>query len=220
VKLSVRVYSLRQIKETFYLLFKRQDVREWVQAQIENGRDSLFFVIGYMTAFLEGTDQAQHRDSSEEYIFGINYRKVKFKWFRSGDVDAAFITPDNLWKMFAGDRGTDDDDSEVVEADLKVMDGNEGQNGIFVADYGGGEHSYVPEEGTTEKLTPKARDSCSAFLDFETQLGRAAGKGNLDKVRALLQESLNLSRVIGEKDLIMPREAVSDSNEDVELQNR
>lgn len=51
-----------------------------------------------------------------ERIYAVQYRKVKFRWFSSRNVDRAFLEQNNRWKVFWEVRGQVNDEDDVVEA--------------------------------------------------------------------------------------------------------
>ncbi|KAI5853624.1 hypothetical protein BZA05DRAFT_396681 [Tricharina praecox] len=74
-----------------------------------------------------------------EHIYAVQYRKLRFKWFSSHDVDQVALERNNRWKVSLGVRGEDDgEEDDVLEADL--ADG---------MDVKGGER-YVSEDGMDE----------------------------------------------------------------------
>jgi len=53
-----------------------------------------------------------------EQICAVQYRKVRFKWFSSRDLDAALLEKDTRWKMCWNIRGQEIGTNDVVEVDL------------------------------------------------------------------------------------------------------
>jgi hypothetical protein len=54
-----------------------------------------------------------------EQICAVQYRKVRFKWFSSRDLDAAVLDKENRWKMYWNVRGKQVGTNDVVEVDLQ-----------------------------------------------------------------------------------------------------
>lgn len=50
-----------------------------------------------------------------ESIWALQYRKIKFKWFFSRNIDQAFLEAGARWKI-VGERSDDDEEEDVVEA--------------------------------------------------------------------------------------------------------
>lgn len=57
--------------------------------------------------------------ASGEQICAIQFRKVRFKWFSSHNLDSAFLQKENRWKVYWDNRGQDVGTDDVVEADLQ-----------------------------------------------------------------------------------------------------
>ncbi len=53
-----------------------------------------------------------------EQICAVQYRKVRFKWFSSRNLDAALLEKDTRWKMCWNIRGQEIGANDVVEVDL------------------------------------------------------------------------------------------------------
>lgn len=53
-----------------------------------------------------------------EQICAVQYRKVRFKWFSSRNLDAALLEKDTRWKMSWNIRGQEIGTNDVVEVDL------------------------------------------------------------------------------------------------------
>ena len=60
-------------------------------------------------------------DGNGESLVAVKYRRVKFRWFTSKDVDSVFLTTGyHRWRPRGFDDGRDDHIiDEIVEADLK-----------------------------------------------------------------------------------------------------
>lgn len=52
-----RIYTLRKPKVWFRRLCEREEVREWLQEQIEDGNDTAYFVVGLHTLFDAATSE-------------------------------------------------------------------------------------------------------------------------------------------------------------------
>lgn len=53
-----------------------------------------------------------------EQICAVQYRKVRFKWFSSRDLDTALLEKETRWKMYWNIRGQEIGTNDVVEVDL------------------------------------------------------------------------------------------------------
>src|SRR2546423_3606683 len=54
-----------------------------------------------------------------EQVCAVQYRKVRFKWFSSRDLDAAALEKDTRWKVYWNVRGQEIGTNDVVEVDLQ-----------------------------------------------------------------------------------------------------
>jgi hypothetical protein len=54
-----------------------------------------------------------------EQIFAVQYRKVRFNWLSSRDLDRAILEKENRWKVYWDIRGQEGGTSDVLEADLQ-----------------------------------------------------------------------------------------------------
>ena len=54
-----------------------------------------------------------------EQICAVQYRKVRFRWFSSRDLDTAVLEKENRWKMYWNIRGQEIGTNDVVEVDLQ-----------------------------------------------------------------------------------------------------
>jgi len=54
-----------------------------------------------------------------EQICAVQYRKVRFKWFSSRDLDKALLESESRWKMYSNVRGQEVGTNDVVEVDLQ-----------------------------------------------------------------------------------------------------
>lgn len=51
-----------------------------------------------------------------ELIYAVQYRKLKFAWYRSRDLDSAQLQLGNCWLSLFTERGEyDDEDEDVIE---------------------------------------------------------------------------------------------------------
>jgi hypothetical protein len=57
--------------------------------------------------------------ASGEQVCAVQYRKVRFKWFSSRDLDKAFLERESRWKMYSNIRGQEIGTNDVVEVDLE-----------------------------------------------------------------------------------------------------
>ncbi|KAL0631811.1 hypothetical protein Q9L58_009321 [Maublancomyces gigas] len=82
---------------------------------------------------------------SGEQIYAIQYRKLKFSWFSSRNIEKSCLERDNRWKVFwdPGIRGEESDEEE--EDDLLEVD--------FTDDFDlGFDEVYVSEDGIEEQM--------------------------------------------------------------------
>jgi hypothetical protein len=54
-----------------------------------------------------------------EQVCAVQYRKVRFKWFSSRDLDKISLEKNNCWKVYWNVRGQEIGTNNVVEADLQ-----------------------------------------------------------------------------------------------------
>lgn len=54
-----------------------------------------------------------------EQVCAVQYRKVRFKWFSSRDLDKTSLEKNNRWKVYWSVRGQEIGTNDVVEADLE-----------------------------------------------------------------------------------------------------
>jgi nucleoside phosphorylase len=58
-----------------------------------------------------------------ELIYAVQYRKLKFAWYRSRDLDLAQLQRGNCWLSLFTERGDDvDEDEDVIEVQLDSVD--------------------------------------------------------------------------------------------------
>lgn len=53
-----------------------------------------------------------------EYVFAVQYRKVRVSWLSSRDVDHAYLQPGNRWKVYLGGKGEDDDVENIINIEV------------------------------------------------------------------------------------------------------
>lgn len=53
-----------------------------------------------------------------EQICAVQYRKLRFKWYSSRDLDSATLGP-NQWKTYWSMRGSEDGGNDIIEPDLQ-----------------------------------------------------------------------------------------------------
>ena len=54
-----------------------------------------------------------------EQIGAVQYRKVRFRWFSSRDLDKATLDKENRWKIYWNVRGQETANDDILEADLQ-----------------------------------------------------------------------------------------------------
>jgi hypothetical protein len=54
-----------------------------------------------------------------EQICAVQYRKVRFKWFSSRDLDTAALDKETRWKVYWNERGEETGTNDVVEVNLQ-----------------------------------------------------------------------------------------------------
>jgi hypothetical protein len=54
-----------------------------------------------------------------EQVCTVQYRKVRFKWFSSSDLDKTSLEKNSRWKVYWNVRGQENGTNDVVEADLQ-----------------------------------------------------------------------------------------------------
>jgi hypothetical protein len=101
---------------------------------------------GILDAGLSGARHESHTHqrcftAPGEQIYAVQYRKVDFKWFSSRSVDNAFLESNNRWKIFWEVRGKQNDENNVLEAD--VVDGIDFERACDI---------YITEDGQEEFL--------------------------------------------------------------------
>ncbi|KAI9674028.1 MAG: hypothetical protein M1829_003871 [Trizodia sp. TS-e1964] len=68
-------------------------------------------------------EQVKRFTTPGERIYALSYRRVKFQWFSRGDIDKAELKESNCWIMTPDTKVDNDEDAEVVKADLEEVDG-------------------------------------------------------------------------------------------------
>jgi hypothetical protein len=145
---EAKTYQLDNSSDWFRKACKTKDTREWILQGIKDGA-RMYLTVGYhviVDALVyerrgemgspesrasedSNTTLVARIDSSNghereygapgEHIYAVQYRKLRFKWFSSRDVDQAVLEPTNRWKLSLGARGEEDgDEDDVLEADL------------------------------------------------------------------------------------------------------
>jgi hypothetical protein len=66
---KVRCYTLKNPKQLFNELVKKEETREWLQSEIEYGTSEVYFIVGYYTA-QEAKLHVEHQQSSQAAIGG------------------------------------------------------------------------------------------------------------------------------------------------------
>ncbi|KAF8454691.1 hypothetical protein BDZ91DRAFT_747340 [Kalaharituber pfeilii] len=119
-----------------------------------------------LNATVSGTKKDEHSGklsftagTSSEHAFGIQYRKLKFRWFSSKTVEQAKLEEGNSWKVLWNLRGSKKDEDDVVEVEFDEGDDGEGglgdwkkqvlENGfcyVFQEDDGSGEDEQEEDE--------------------------------------------------------------------------
>ncbi|KAH0563391.1 hypothetical protein GP486_002037 [Trichoglossum hirsutum] len=77
-----------------------------------------------------------------ERIFAIYFRRAHFRWFKSKDVDAAYLDRDTVWAATAVRRGDGDTGTKFIEVGL--CDGQGTLNNAFAIDETRQEEYYIP----------------------------------------------------------------------------
>ena len=134
-----KTYSLLNSGKCFKKLCDNENTRKWFEATIKYGW-SVYMVVGIHTVHsssvrfpvLEnnvpqdvGTDNNGIEVGAPgpgELVFGVQYRKVQFRWFSSRKIDNAFLNMGwNRWKVFAigGRNFVEDEEDDIVDASLQ-----------------------------------------------------------------------------------------------------
>lgn len=122
-----RLYMLRQPQAIFKELCSNPTARQWLQETFEYRADA-FFLIGYRSVInakliWKGQNNAEYGtyETVGERIIAVCYRKVTFKLLKKSS--GAFLGQENRWKIFCEDRGDDNEEDAILEAD--IVEGDE-----------------------------------------------------------------------------------------------
>ena len=163
-----RTYQLDNSGEWFRKACKTKGTREWILQGTKDGA-RMYLTVGYhvivdalvyersgemaspegrvskdsntMLVARLGSSNCHEREygAPGEHIYAVQYRKLRFKWFSSRDVDPASLERNNRWKLSLGARGEEDgEEDDVLEADL--ADGMDAK----------GDERFVSEDGLDE----------------------------------------------------------------------
>ena len=124
-----KTYLLSNSGDWFKTACGERSTREWLENNIKLGRDIYMVVgihvIGYSDHNTELSSRARiEAPAFSEIIVAVQYRKVIFDWFRSRDVDNAFLEiGSNRWEPLVLTRNSETGDGageeDIVEATLK-----------------------------------------------------------------------------------------------------
>ena len=62
-----------------------------------------------------------------EQIYAVQYRKFRFRWFSSRDLDRAALEKGNRWKVHGSLRGQEVGTNDVVEATISDDEDSDGE---------------------------------------------------------------------------------------------
>lgn len=65
------------------------------------------------------TGQATNFMAPGEHVYAVQYRKIEFSWFSSRSIEKASLEHGNRWKIYLGGRGDEEDEEDVVDAEVQ-----------------------------------------------------------------------------------------------------
>ncbi|KAJ5559967.1 nucleoside phosphorylase domain-containing protein [Penicillium frequentans] len=102
----------------------KRKTRQWVEKQIERSNEQIYLVVGFRSMWHRDIDSSfktsEQSDTNAlscigEAVYAVQYRKLKFKWYRRKDIDAASLQKGNCWQSLYTSRGDDDEDDEAED---------------------------------------------------------------------------------------------------------
>ncbi|KAJ5655493.1 nucleoside phosphorylase domain-containing protein [Penicillium longicatenatum] len=121
--------TLNNSNDWFEAMSSKRKTRQWVEKQIERSNDQIYLVVGFRSLWHRDIDTSfKSSEQSDlpcigEAVYAVQYRQLKFKWYRRKDIDAATLQKGNCWQSLYTSRGDDDDDE--AEDYLKVTLGDD-----------------------------------------------------------------------------------------------
>jgi hypothetical protein len=116
-----KTYLLLNAGTYFRELCSKPETRLWFKTVLKY-RWNVYMIVGINTVQTSTTSVASGSRSYglEEQIFAFQYQKVRFRWFASRSIDAAYLDVECRWKV-TGISGRADQyhDDDIVEATLQ-----------------------------------------------------------------------------------------------------
>ncbi|GLA03458.1 hypothetical protein AnigIFM60653_003091 [Aspergillus niger] len=119
---------LKNSNDWFEEMCTRRNTRKWMEKQLIRSSERIYLVVGFRSLWHRDISLIQadsHNGSNSlpclgEAVYAVQYREVKFRWFRRRDVDAARLQRRNCWQSLFTDRGDESDDEveNYLEATL------------------------------------------------------------------------------------------------------
>lgn len=100
--------------------------------------------VGISSSKSKGDTERTNFVAKGEYIFAIEYRKVRFAMFSKRQVDNAYLEIGVHWNMFIGTRGQSEEDNMVIQAQLEESMKNDLTERAFNSLVLGGEEVFYP----------------------------------------------------------------------------
>ncbi|KAJ5281476.1 nucleoside phosphorylase domain-containing protein [Penicillium angulare] len=122
--------TLNNSSDWFEAMSKQRKARQWIERQMGRSNEKIYLIVGFRSMWHRDIDITLTADNSDnssiqscigEAVYAVQYRLLKFKWYRRKDIDSASLQKGNCWQSLYTDRGDDDDeDADEAEDYLEV----------------------------------------------------------------------------------------------------
>ncbi|KAJ5113454.1 nucleoside phosphorylase domain-containing protein [Penicillium angulare] len=122
--------TLNNSNDWFEAMSKQRKTRQWIERQMGRSNEKIYLIVGFrsmwhrdidITLTVDNSDDSSIQSCIGEAVYAVQYRLLKFKWYRRKDIDSANLQKGNCWQSLYTDRGDDDDeDADEAEDFLEV----------------------------------------------------------------------------------------------------
>lgn len=117
--------TLNNSSDWFEEMSSQKKTRQWIEKQLNRSKEIIYLVVGFRSMWHRDIDISSSADDSDsdsktqscvgEVVYAVQYRQLKFKWYRRKDIDSASLQKGNCWQSMytaRGDYGEDPDEAE------------------------------------------------------------------------------------------------------------
>lgn len=116
--------TLNNSNDWFEEMSAKRKTRQWVEKQIERSNEQIYLVVGFRSMWhrdIDGSFKPSGQSDTNalpcigEAVYAVQYRKLRFKWYRRKDIDTASLQKGNCWQSLYTSRGDDGEDDEAED---------------------------------------------------------------------------------------------------------